>query len=209
MNLLEKLLDIQKSIDHFTKDKEGHNYSYVTGEQILGKIRPLMNEKGLLLKQEVISVNNEKTEYETRNGPRAEMFTSVQQLFTWIDVESGEQMEVRWHANGMNDWDKGLGSALTYAERYFLLKFFHVPTDEDDPDTRQDSRAKKATGSDNGKPWLNKTGYKSNELTSEWKAVVKRIKSGQNTTGQIYDYYKVNKENREELEQIEREYQPA
>jgi len=27
-----------------------------------------------------------------------------------------------------------LGSALTYAERYFLLKYFHIATDEDDID---------------------------------------------------------------------------
>ena len=40
-------------------------------------------------------------------------------------------------ANGQNDWEKGLGSALTYAERYFLLKFFHIATDEDDIDNEQ------------------------------------------------------------------------
>ena len=38
----------------------------------------------------------------------------------------------------MNAWDKGLGSALTYGERYFLLKFFHIQTDYDDVDARQD-----------------------------------------------------------------------
>jgi hypothetical protein len=37
-------------------------------------------------------------------------------------------------ANGQNDFEKGLGSALTYAERYFLLKYFHISTDEDDID---------------------------------------------------------------------------
>jgi len=37
-------------------------------------------------------------------------------------------------ANGLNEFEKGLGSALTYAERYFLLKFFHINTDEDDID---------------------------------------------------------------------------
>lgn len=34
----------------------------------------------------------------------------------------------------MNGFEKGLGSALTYAERYFLLKYFHIATDEDDID---------------------------------------------------------------------------
>ena len=54
--------------------------------------------------------------------------------FTWIDTESGEKDENLFGANGQNDWEKGLGSALTYAERYFLLKYFHIATDEDDID---------------------------------------------------------------------------
>lgn len=54
--------------------------------------------------------------------------------FTWIDCETGERDENLFGANGQNDWEKGLGSALTYAERYFLLKFFHLSTDEDDID---------------------------------------------------------------------------
>lgn len=54
--------------------------------------------------------------------------------FTWVDCETGEKDENLFGANGQNDWDKGVGSALTYAERYFLLKYFHIATDEDDID---------------------------------------------------------------------------
>ena len=54
--------------------------------------------------------------------------------FTWIDSETGEKDENFFGANGQNGWDKGVGSALTYAERYFILKYFHISTDEDDID---------------------------------------------------------------------------
>ena len=54
--------------------------------------------------------------------------------FTWIDIETGEKDENLFGANGQNGFDKGVGSALTYAERYFLLKYFHIATDEDDID---------------------------------------------------------------------------
>ena len=54
--------------------------------------------------------------------------------FTWIDADSGETLVCHWASSGQNNWDKGLGSALTYGERYFLLKFFHVATDKDDVD---------------------------------------------------------------------------
>jgi hypothetical protein len=54
--------------------------------------------------------------------------------FTWVDCETGEKDENLWGAHGQNDFEKGFGSALTYGERYFLLKFFHIATDEDDID---------------------------------------------------------------------------
>ena len=39
-----------------------------------------------------------------------------------------------WYGQGLKDTEQGIGNALTYAERYFLLKFFKIPTDSDDPD---------------------------------------------------------------------------
>jgi hypothetical protein len=135
MGLLKKLLEIQTKVDHLRKDERGNNYEYVSGSRVLGSIRPLMNDLGLLLKQEVISIDNERMDYATRNNPnKSEILTKTMQKFTWIDVETGEREECFWGANGQNDWDKGFGSAVTYGERYFLLKFFHIPTDEDDVD---------------------------------------------------------------------------
>ena len=66
--------------------------------------------------------------------PKIEILSKVMMKFTWIDSATGEKDENSFGANGQNDWDKGVGSALTYAERYFLLKYFHINTDEDDID---------------------------------------------------------------------------
>lgn len=138
MNLFQKLLEIQKSVDKLVKDKKSgtgsFGYDYVSGGLVLDHIRPKMNELGLLLKQEVVSLENTRIDYKTRNGEKSEILSKAEQRFTWIDVDSGEKDENVFYANGMNDWEKGLGSALTYAERYFLLKFFHIPTDGDDVD---------------------------------------------------------------------------
>jgi len=54
--------------------------------------------------------------------------------FTWIDTDSNEREECLFGANGQNDWERGVPSAMTLGERYFLLKFFHIATDEDDID---------------------------------------------------------------------------
>ena len=134
MSIYKKLLDIQTEVKGLSKDKKSHNYEYVTGNKLLSFIKPLMDKKGLLLKQEILSIDNERMDYKTKYGEKSEILTKVMMQFTWVDVETGETDINMFGANGQNDWEKGLGSALTYGERYFLLKYFHIATDEDDID---------------------------------------------------------------------------
>ena len=139
MNIYQKLHKIQSQILGLGKDKSSNSYKYVTGSKVLEYIKPLMNEHGLILKQEVLSIDNERQDYKVGiNTPnektKSEILTKCMMRFTWVDVETGEKDENLFGANGQNDWEKGLGSALTYAERYFLLKYFHIATDEDDID---------------------------------------------------------------------------
>jgi len=135
--IYQKLLTIQQRVNGLGKDKSTYNYKYVTGDKLLGEVKPMMNELGLLLKQEVLSIENTRQDYVTKSGSKSEILSKVMMKFTWIDTESGEKDENLFGANGQNDWEKGLGSALTYAERYFLLKYFHIATDEDDIDNDQ------------------------------------------------------------------------
>lgn len=139
MGLLQKLLELQKSVIGLTKDKSGNSYQYVSGDKILGIVRPKMDELGLLLIPTVEDASFTRQDYNLydKNGnpkPKSEIFCSLRISFTWVDAETGEKMVCAWASSGMNNWDKGLGSALTYGERYFLLKFFHIATDKDDVD---------------------------------------------------------------------------
>ena len=135
LNLYQKLHRVQSQVIGLGKDTQGNNFKYVSGTKVIDAIKPIMNEMGLLLKTEVLSIDNQRNDYATKSNPnKSEILSKVMMKFTWIDVETGEKDECLWGANGQNDWDKGVGSAMTYAERYFLLKYFHIATDEDDID---------------------------------------------------------------------------
>ncbi len=134
MAIYKKLLELQKAVVGLTKDKSGNSYQYVSGDQVLAIVRPKMDLLGLLLIPEVKQYEFHREDYTVKNGEKSEMFCSLSILFTWVDAESGEKLPCEWASSGMNAWDKSLGSAITYAERYFLLKFFHVATDKDDVD---------------------------------------------------------------------------
>lgn len=134
MTLYGKLALIQAKILGLGKDSKSFSFKYVSGSKVLDHLKPLMIEHGILLKQEILSIDNVRQDYVTKNGSKSEILSKVMMKFTWVDVASGEKDENLFGANGQNDWDKGVGSALTYAERYFLLKYFHINTDEDDVD---------------------------------------------------------------------------
>ena len=144
MSIYKKLLEIQKQVVGLAKDKSGNNYQYVTGTKVLEFIKPIMNKQGIILKQEVISIENTRQDYATKSNPnKSERLSKVMMKFTWVDCETGEKDENLFGANGQNDWYKGVGSALTYGERYFLLKYFHIATDEDDidnPERKEEER---------------------------------------------------------------------
>lgn len=148
MEIYKKLLKIQKEVKGLSKDKKSHNYDYVTGNKLLSFIKPLMDDNQLILKQEVLSIDNKRQDYKTKYGEKSEILTKVMMKFTWVDCETGETDENMFGANGQNDWEKGLGSALTYAERYFLLKYFHIATDEDDIDNPNRIKTNPVSSSD-------------------------------------------------------------
>lgn len=137
--IYKKLLKLQEEVRGLGKDKAATTYRYVTGDKVLEMLRPIWTAQGLLLKQEILSIDNERQDYivganTDKQRTKSEILSKVMMRFTWVDSETGEKDENLFGANGQNDWDKGVGSALTYAERYFLLKYFHIATDEDDID---------------------------------------------------------------------------
>ena len=132
--IYKKLLEIQKAVVGLAKDAKGNAGDYVTGNKILSIVRPMMDKLGLVLIPEVVNSAFEPQTYMTSKGEKKEMFCHLTIQFTWVDAQSGDAVTHQWASTGMNGFDKGYGSALTYGERYYLLKLFHIATDKDDVD---------------------------------------------------------------------------
>lgn len=155
-NIAQKLLAIKKQVDYLQKDGKGYQYAYVTPSQVLSKINPLLNEQGVILLQEVVEMTTERvpskpkyhelSKYEAGKkvvdfilGETFETMFTIKMKFTWVNSDNpDDKIVIDWASAGINGDEKGFGSALTYAERYFLLRQFNIPTDSDDPDSFQD-----------------------------------------------------------------------
>lgn len=142
MNIHQKLVEVRKSIGGFHKDSKSYGYSYVSGAQVLSKIQDKMNELGVLLIPSIQEQNFEKHEYVNAKGKSCLDFLVYGAMtYKWVNADKPEDfIEVPFFYTGaQDDISKAFGSGLTYSERYFIIKFFNLPTDADDPDARDTS----------------------------------------------------------------------
>ena len=60
MGIYKKLLAVKTKVPYLQKDKKSFQYSYATPSLVLGVFNPLLNDAGLLLKTEVLSMTSER-----------------------------------------------------------------------------------------------------------------------------------------------------
>ena len=140
LNIQQKLVEVRKSIHGFNKDTKGFGFEYVSGSQILRAIKGKMDELGVLLipRVDYDTLHWEKHEYTTKKGEKKlDFIITMKMKYTWVNAEDPQdKIEIDWICIGQqtDDIAKAVGTAMTYNERYFLLKFLGLPTDEDDAD---------------------------------------------------------------------------
>ena len=190
MNIYQKLIEVRKAVPYLQKEAAGQQYKYVGSSQVLAAVREKMDELGLLLTVKVIghNVGGETVENTDKNGKLKKTttyFTELDLEFTWINADNPEEtISLPFYGQGVDiAGEKGVGKALTYAEKYFLLKQFNIATDKDDPDAFQ----KKAEGYSKPDP-----------ITPEQVGIIKMkasefARARERTDKDVYDALKIKK----------------
>lgn len=158
VNIYQKLIEVRKAVTYIQKADQGAQYSYTGSSRVLAAVRDKLDELGLLLIPSVVGHNllESTVEFKDAKGDVSKRtttyFTELEMTMTWVNAEKPDETIVSgWYGQGVDiAGEKGVGKALTYAEKYFMLKFFNIPTDKDDPDAFQakhDSSDIPSTGS--------------------------------------------------------------
>lgn len=145
MNIYQKLIEVRKAVPYLKKANEAKQYSYTGSSQVVGAIREAIDEHHLLLIPKIIDKNvmTETVDERDKNGnvfkKKTTYFTELTIEYTWVNADNpDETIVIPFYAQGVDiGGEKGVGKALTYAEKYFLLKQFNIATDNDDPDAFQ------------------------------------------------------------------------
>ena len=162
MNIFEKMLNITNEISNVNK-----NLTVGQGKssyKAVGEADVLKAVKELEFKYRVYSypANREvleSTMYTTTNeyGEKNNIFSRIKTTYRFINIDKpDEYIETITFAEGIDTQDKGSGKAMTYSDKYALMKSYKIITGEDpDQNPSEDGYKKKPQ----------KTGITNNKIT--------------------------------------------
>lgn len=144
MTIHEKLQRIGEMCDVLVKDASGYNYKYVKEEAVLAKVKAGFKKYRVNMYTQIVPGTFTVTPYTydkydakaKATKPINEFIVQAQTLNTFVNIDNPEEkLEVPFAmVASMEDPSMASGSALSFSNRYFLLKFFQIPTTTDDPE---------------------------------------------------------------------------
>lgn len=151
LNIYERLLLISTDLQTVAKNLEvsmGKNGKYkAVGEaDVLRAVKPLEKQYRVYsypIEREIIESGTlESTDY---NGNiKKQLFERIKVTYRFVNIDKPEEfIDITSYGDGIDSGDKSVGKAMTYADKYALLKAYKMVTG-DDPDQEASNDLKSA-----------------------------------------------------------------
>ena len=152
MNIYEKLSAVTMELQTVAKglfvetgkDKSGRpkGYNAVSERDILDAVKPLESKHKVYsfpVSREILE--SAMLENETQYGKKTTFFSRIKTVYRFVNAEQPEEyVETTVFSEGMDSQDKGSGKAMTYGDKYALMKMYKISTG-DDPDASASEEA--------------------------------------------------------------------
>lgn len=135
LNLRQKLALVRRRMTYVQKRgvNEDVGYTYATAADVAGSIGDLFAELGVIVIPRLESISQEPLR---PHANEAEHVTRVIMTYSFVDVNSAEELAVKVAGEGVDAGDKAPYKAMTGALKYALLQSFLLSTG-DDPEQGQ------------------------------------------------------------------------
>lgn len=149
-SLRQRLAALYKAAS--SPEKKGYNafhrYHFVRESDVANLLRPLFAEHGIVVSMSMVDRRTEKIEVVKADDKTAvRYFTSVTLRYEISSADDpNDKIVADAFGDALDDQDKGIYKAVTGAQKYFMMKFFHLGSDVDD-DPEHDGQS-----SGNGQP---------------------------------------------------------
>lgn len=188
LNIFEKMSAITNELGVVAKNLnvdmgKGKSYKAVQEKDVLDAVKPIEE------KYRVYSYPKERKiiesgilEKETQYGTSKNMYLRIETTYEFVNLDKPEEtITMTSYADGIDSGDKATGKAMTYSDKYSLLKAYKIATG-DDPD-KEASPEKGYT-----KETISEDGKRKIQLLDKFNKLVIET---QTDTDLIYETYKV------------------
>ena len=146
-NIYQRMLAIQSELANVAKNLEvsmGQNNKYkAVGEaDVLKAVKPLEEKYGVYSypasRRVIESGTLESVDY--KGNAKKQLFERLEIIYRFVNVDKpDEYIEITSYGDGIDSGDKSVGKAMTYADKYALMKGYKITTGEDpDQDASDD-----------------------------------------------------------------------
>ena len=157
MNIYQKMSAITKEISTVAKNLqvgEGKNQYKAVGEaDVLAAVKPIEIKHGVYsypFDREIVESGEMVST--TKYGDRKSLYLRVKTIYRFVNVdEPSEFIDITTYGDGVDSQDKAPGKAMTYGDKYALLKAYKIQTG-DDPDQNESETLKDRTVDRTGEP---------------------------------------------------------
>ena len=145
MNLFEKLSAIQNDLPNVAKNLfvgEGKSQYKAVGEaDVLAAVKPLEAKHRIysypvsrkVIDKDIITTTST---YKGETQERSKFFMRVETVYRFVDMDDPKMyIDITAYGDGIDSGDKAPGKAMTYADKYALLKAYKIITGEDPDQT--------------------------------------------------------------------------
>ena len=151
LNIYQKLLAISNDLSRVAKNLEvGYGqtkYKAVGEADVLAAIKPLEAQYGVYsypFKRAIIETGELETKAGTKN-----LFLRIETIYRFVNVENpDEYIDITSYGDGVDSQDKSVGKAMTYADKYGLMKAYKIITGDDTDQNASEELKKRLTKED-------------------------------------------------------------
>lgn len=164
MNIYEKLSAITTELSTVAKNLEvgvGKNKYNAVGEaDVLRAVKPLEAKYKIYsypFSRAIIesgTIENESVDYNTKERLiKRNLFERIEVVYRFVNIENPEEfIDITSYGDGIDSQDKSVGKAMTYADKYALLKAYKIITGDDPDQNASEDLKSKDTKAKNAEP---------------------------------------------------------
>lgn len=157
MNIYEKMSAIVNELGTVAKNLnvdlgKGKNYKAVQEKDVLDAIKPLEEKYRIYsYPKERKVIDNSILEKETNYGITKNLYMRIETTYEFVNLDKPEEkITMVSYGDGIDSGDKAPGKAMTYSDKYSLLKAYKVATgDDQDKDASPENGYKKEENKSN------------------------------------------------------------